>query len=94
MAEQTGYLQLTRMELVVERHRLNILRRTVGGPAGIQKSDDQRDASEDKKNDRRFTDGAPCKGYGCLHFTRCVSCRMVEKSAPNPSGISPILAEI
>jgi hypothetical protein len=72
MAKQTGYLQLTGMEFVAERHGLNVLCRTVSGPAGVQQSYDQRDASADKENDRRFPDGAPCKGCGCHHFTRCV----------------------
>jgi hypothetical protein len=62
---------LTGMELMAERHGLNVLRRAVGGPAGIQQSYNQRDASADKENDRRFPDGGPCKGCGCHFFTRC-----------------------
>jgi hypothetical protein len=84
MAKQTGYLQLTGMEFVAERHGLNVLRRTVGSPAGIQQSYDQRDASADKENDRRFPDGAPGKGCGGHFFTRCAPLPYCVNVGSNP----------
>jgi hypothetical protein len=93
MAKQTGYLQLTGMEFVAERHRLNVLRCTVGGPAGIQQSYDQREASEDKENDCRFPGGAPCEGCGCHVFTRCAPLPESLNVGSNPLAHLSYIAE-
>lgn len=56
MAKQTGHLQLTSMQFVAEGYRLDVLGRTVCGPAGIEPSYDQRDASTRKEDDGRLAD--------------------------------------